>query len=347
MNIDKLKYLLSKIANKKKTLDEISYRKEVICEAEVAPSKEAKFLDGQLDKIINFHYESNEKLEKTRIFGVDQTHHETIAWHIRGMTLLSDRMYGHGFVSHFPTKYQKHKTTIENSSKKYYALSTSWAGVKYFGHWLRDDATTYELAKNYGEIVTLPTPKWQDKNIYAELFEQNWNSHIYGKIDNLVVFQDYAQNTNKVKRYRKLRNKIRSKASASIDRSKCIYLRRGATGINRRIVENEDVLIETLDEKGFTIVDVEKHSGSEIINQMMDANLVVTVEGSQQNHALTTLKNGGALVNITHPEIFTACPKDWADAIGFEFGFMVGDKSDQGFTVNIDDLFRTIDLVNP
>lgn len=347
MNIDEFKYVFSKLGRKARTIDEIAYKKEVICPAEIIPGKKAKFLDGQFEKIINFHYESSLELEQKRVMGHDREHHETIAWHIRDITLHSNRMYKSGFVSHFPTDYRKFESSA-NSHASSYALCTSWAGIKYFGHWLHDDVVTYEIAKKYGDVISLPTAPWSDKDAYTKYFDQNWNNHLYGKIHSLVIFQDYSQNSNKVARYQALRKKIRRKLSeAETNQDKLVYLRRGATGKNRRILENEDDLINSLDKKGFIVVDIEKHSGHEIVEQMLGANLVVTLEGSQQTHALYTLKDRGALINITPPELFTAVAKDWTEAIGFDFGFLLGDKSEKGFTVNIDNLFKTIDLVNP
>lgn len=123
-----------------------------------------------------------------------------------------------------------------------------------------------------------------------------------------------------------------------------VYLKRGNTGNNIRNLLNENELIQRLQQDGFIIADITKDSFHAIIEKLLDCDLVVTIEGSQHNHALFTLSENGTLINIQSPTIFNNVAKDWCSALGFKHGFTVCEETEGGFRVDIDSLLKVIDI---
>lgn len=51
-------------------------------------------------------------------------------------------------------------------------LVNSYQGLRYFGHWLRDDCAVFELIEGLPK-VSLQRPQWADARGYEQLFEQH------------------------------------------------------------------------------------------------------------------------------------------------------------------------------
>ena len=122
-----------------------------------------------------------------------------------------------------------------------------------------------------------------------------------------------------------------------------VYLRRGKSAERRELV-NEDEIAERLLQVGASVLQMEETPTESIIEYLLGAEVVIGVEGSQLCHAVHTLREGGAIVVIQPPFRFYNAHKDWADALGMKYGFVVGDPAENGFELDPDDLLRTIDL---
>ena len=94
----------------------------------------------------------------------------------------------------------------------------------------------------------------------------------------------------------------------------------------------------------WSIVEMELTPTEVTIAHLMEADFVISVEGSQLSHAVYALAEGGLRFGLQPPFRFYNAHKDWADALGMHYGFVVGDMSGEGFTVDPDDIMRTIDL---
>src|SRR5216684_2597555 len=102
----------------------------------------------------------------------------------------------------------------------------------------------------------------------SKYFHQDWEDAGRATVSNLIIFQDYAQNSLKRKRYEILRERLCGYFPA------LVYLRRGNTAVSR-VISNEDVVIEALRKRGFVVVDVESDPLEKIIDILMAAKIVV------------------------------------------------------------------------
>jgi hypothetical protein len=83
-----------------------------------------------------------------------------------------------------------------------------------------------------------------------------------------------------------------------------------------------------------------------LIDQLFGARIVISVEGSQLSHALYSLGDRAGLVVIQPPDRFFNSHMDWARLLDVRYGFVVGEQKEAGFYLALDDLLRTIDLVD-
>ena len=171
------------------------------------------------------------------------------------------------------------------------------------------------------------------KPLYPRLFDQDWTPTRRAEIGRLVWFDDLSHNSSKAERYRALREKIRTRCKPS-DLKSVVYLKRGQSGETRQLI-NEDTIIQTLEE---TPLDV-------TIAALIDCQLVIGVEGSHLSHAVYTLQPKGGVLVIQPPSRFYNAHKDWVDSLGMHYGFVVGDAAERGFSLSVNDLLRTIELM--
>ena len=129
-----------------------------------------------------------------------------------------------------------------------------------------------------------PYPHLQE---YQRYFDQDWVPTDRAFIDHLTIFQDFSQNSLKQDRYWDLRKRI-SRHFPTKDRGAYVYLRRGRTG-EPRTIQNEPKIIDALTKRGFVVVDVGSDSLAHILETLLSAKLVVSLEGSHVAHCTYTI----------------------------------------------------------
>jgi hypothetical protein len=107
----------------------------------------------------------------------------------------------------------------------------------------------------------------------------------------------------------------------------------------------EEAFIEQLRLRGIRILYVEHDPIHTIVQTIRTARVLITLEGSHGAHALCALPEGSGLLELVPPERFCTRHKEWADAVGLQYGFMVGTRREHGFDFQIDDVLRTVDLM--
>lgn len=342
--LDYLKFRIRKHLFGEAVLAEAASEVIELCQEELTAGYPAHYLPNQLSKVIRCHAESNMGLEVARISGGERQHAPTLAYTICGTIIKPNIIYKGRSCSRFPSNsnFDSRQAVVEDSPL---VLVSSWSGVKYFGHWMSEDIPTYMLAETFGQPISFESGHWPHKNYYAKIFEQDWRKYYLGHAHKLTVFQDFSENSLKAQRYRELRKRLRNKYTPRYG-DHLVYLKRGHGGANARKVYNEEQLINELQKKGFHIIDLESASFDGMITTLLDARLVITVEGSQAIHCLNTLEDKGNLLLITPPRMFNNVHKGWTEALNMEYGFIVGDDIDEHyFSVNVDELMQTIDLM--
>ncbi|MNJ64657.1 hypothetical protein D3C77_606240 [compost metagenome] len=69
------------------------------------------------------------------------------------------------------------------------------------------------------------------------------------------------------------------------------------------------------------------------------------VEGSQLVHGVNVLQAGGSLLVLQPPNRFVSYYKFLTDRDNQHFGFVVGTPEGDGFTIDIEEVERTLDLL--
>jgi Glycosyltransferase 61 len=224
------------------------------------------------------------------------------------------------------------------------ALRTSYVGVHFFGHWLRDDCATQLLAEQFGPVVALQTPDWPDKTDYRRLLGRDYTEAARARIGRLHMFEDIGQNDHKVARFRQSRAHFASRAPRR-DASEIVFLARGAGGTARDLV-NQDALIAAMEARGIDILHAETASVETIVATLQGARVLISVEGSQISHGLLTLADKAGILALQPPDRFFNSHMDWSHALDMHYAVVVGVPQAGGFAIAEDELFATLDLLD-
>jgi hypothetical protein len=336
------------------SLASIAYEKEVLCPEESEAIAPAAFLPGQLDRVTQWRRDPwfGQPPISGQIADMISTsvhHPPTIAYHIKSAVLFEGSIYAGKY------RYPLHPR-IDNSvfmSSRHIpehldngALASTYLGTKFFGHWLADDCTRYLLAEEVARVVCARRSAFEHEKEYQAYFGQNWAPIDCAYIDDLVVYEDSAQNSHKRKRYDVLRSRIRSNFPA-ITPGSCVYLKRGTTGTSR-LIENEAEIIDTLTKRGFVVIDIGSDRLDHVIKTLLGASIVVSVEGSHNAHCIYTSETNSALLMLMPADRFSSTSRSWAACLGIRrYGFVVSSRSNAGYYFPIPDILRTIELINP
>ena len=314
---------------------------EVLCPEERGEFIPSTYLDGQLDKVTGAARGTDLAAQLSPLTNRNIVHAPTIAYHIDNAVLLNGSIYS-GNMRHFLYPKPSQSAAAVPTHMKKAALASTMLGVKYFGHWLKDDCTQYLLAEEHGALSVPPLYAPAHQSLYETYFSQKWTPISQARIDHLIVYQDFSQNSLKRRRYQLLTSRIRSHL---VPKSPAlVYLKRGTTGV-ARLVANEDEIIEALVKKSFVVVDIASDSLETIITSLIDAKIVVTMEGSHFWHCWFSPENRSGVITLQPPDRFTSIAKGWLDAVSARFGLVVGDKREGASWFSISDILKTVDLM--
>ncbi len=223
-------------------------------------------------------------------------------------------------------------------------LETSGSGAAFFGCLLLDDFPMALMAENPADTIAMMSNPSGHEAQYRELMGLLPRRVIQqGHVQEMTMFIDPAYNASKTARYRQLRTNLRQRVGESACTGR-VYISRGLAGA-RRVLSNEAELEGILRQRGFTVIDPMKTSALEVARHSLDARLVVSIEGSQVSHAIFSMADDAALVLLQPPDRFGMQYKEFTDAMGMRFGFVVCDPVDDGFKVDIDELLRLLDSI--
>jgi Glycosyltransferase 61 len=323
----------------------VSFEQEVLCPAEFEELSSAIFLPGQIDKIQATASGTQLSTEIEHLKKRSVSHAPTIAYHIRDATLLNGSLYA-GNLRHMVFEKESKSRSSGHSVHAILAkaaLASTFLGAKYFGHWLKDDCLQYMLAEEYSKPLCLKHSYYQHAREYAQYFSQNWTPSESARIDHLIVFQDFGQNSLKRRRYETLRNRIEA-CMPSGKRTPLVYLRRGQTGAVR-LIQNESEIMDVLSQRGFEIVDVSSTSLERLLSALLSAKLVVSIEGSHLAHCWPSVENPTSVLTLQPPDQFICVYRGTINCTLGNFGMVVGDGRRGHYSFSISDILRTIDLM--
>ena len=310
----------------------------------------AVFLRSELDKITSTADNTTIEEELARVNGRTVTHQALKRYEFRNALVYPNgiSIKGGNFLRGGPVP---HRTLLSEKAihvdRALYCLD--YCSTRYFGHWLMEACCTAQLKRDDEQLLLPARTDWPHTKSYIDIFGFTPSPEHILKVDQLFWFRDHMQGPSRQRRYAQLRSKLRQKIESSA-KGKRYYLRRGTFGTNEhRTFENEDEIIKLLSAKGYELLDLDKLSLHELLEKGMDAEVIVTVEGSHQSHAALMLRQGGLLMVIQPPDRFNNIYRGRTHAIGLEYGFTVLEKQKENGASRLDPnaLFRTLDLYIP
>ena len=349
MNLPMVKRMIRRLqAGRACELQSLAARSLVHCSARKARLPRAIFPDGAMDKIRAVSPWRNWEAEKASCLGAEVELGPTVSHVIENVDISGAFLYakgasetvGYGSQSLFVRREQQWRR-LERAS-----LSTTFSGSHFFGCLLLDDFPLELLARETGNSISMVTKTFEHAADYRALLQLDPPPLVSNaRVRQLTVYTEPAFNDHKISRLFELRARIKNGMEVSNPRSlPGIYIGRGSAG-EPRMLENETDVERLLEGMGFNILDPSVLSAAEITRRSLDARIVVGVEGSQLSHAIFSMAEDGAFLVIQPPDRFALAYKEFADALGMRFAFVVGTRSGSGFSVSLAELQQTLDLL--
>jgi hypothetical protein len=343
--------LAKRLISGRRSLESVAYQVDVLCPQETVTISPAIFLPGQLERVTErlqdpWVPDTNSEAEIAAAVATRISYAPTIAYHIKNAVLFDGSIYAKDY--RYPLHPVGDKSVFASTDKRLRhlniaALASSFLGTRYFFHWLADDCSKYLLADGVAPPLCTRRSAFVDERKYQTYFKQDWSPMDRAHIDHLIVFQDHSQNSHKLRRYRALGSLIKSHFPLS-EGSACIYLKRGNSGL-RRSISNEEEIVDALVSRGFIVLDIESDHLDYILQTLMKAKIVVSMEGSHIAHCIHTCPESSALLVLQPPDRFTATHRSWSSCLGIGFGFVVGTIGKGEYHFSVREILLTIDLL--
>lgn len=294
----------------------------------------ACFVPEQLERVVACGFRSTLENEIQKLEATSWSESPTQVLHIRDAILLGGEVLTPS-AHHFLSSMSPYRSLFR--SLEFYdeiSIPNSVQGLKYFGHWLRDDCAAFELATEMGgQVVSLLRPSWSDCAGYESRFDQTWEEKEAFYATHLCLFRDIGFNLDKRRRLQALRARVQGQEK---NEGGVVYLRRGQGGKARSIID-EPSLIEGLSARGVRIAEPEQGAEA-VFRTCMGADLIITVEGSQAAHALYLLKDGGSLLVLQPPDRFYNPHFEWTRMMGMRYGIVVGEADVGGMRLHLSEI---------
>ena len=305
--------------------------------------------EGHLQKIGGGPFGETPDQLRASFTATHLVHEPTEAYLLRNVTLNGPFFYSgmHKGDLYAPNQLPPHATEAEGfADLPHCVLSGTYAGAKWYGHFLHDDLPLQMAA------ISLGHPVLNARRIYSH--EPGWRAAVGIALPDryhrffareMIVISDYSQNRYKQQRLRMMRQKLADRPKTAHRR---VYIRRGAGG-NKRILINEEEVLSLLQRQlGFSVFDPDGLSVAQIIDECNGAEFFVSVEGSHANPPLFTAAEGAKAVLLLPPfRVSDNMPRIFRTA-GIRCGMFVGDPHGNGhdeFTVNPQELARFIETL--
>lgn len=323
------------------TFQNAADRETVICPEEMQTLRPAVILDGAFERLSNFLYPLYEQKMKTSFSGGQTRHAPTCAYTFKKAHVIFGSFIGNN------ARYRIRPPREAGPPKRFeklerIALCTGTTGDLRFGHCLNEDLPQMLLAPAFGEPARLPSKNWEDLFAYRDYMDLEWREIDGAVIEEATVFRDYSQNSNHRARFQELRRRLRDKVAGAATGGR-FYLRRGDTGAALRSPDNDDEICKRLEERGYDIIDVEGGDPQKFISNILDRQIMVSVEGSHMMHLVYTIMTGGGALALMPPLQPRCAIKDACDAVDAHFGAVIGYETETGYRIDTDELGETLD----
>ncbi len=330
-----------------RTLPEHAHKSWAIAPPETVTMPPTLALDGEFERIQAFQEWTTEDVERRRTYGGEITYPAVMAYEYHDAILYNGSVFAAGAEQRIrpdnvlPPEPKNHPVIDIGDG----ALATSFLGLKYFGHWMKDDAPLSLLAEEYGTPFVLTPPPWRHVDGYRDLLGVPSLCAENARIKKLVMFEDEPTTSHKGVRLRKMRSRVQKKLGSPKASGQRVFITRGISDKPGRIFVNEKEIADRLSrQEGFTILDPSQMGVDAFIEALYGASLIVSSEGSQSAHIYYLLQKGAGVIDITSPFRFNSPKKCFSYLLGLRFGYIVGDPANDGFSADYDRLMRTVEL---
>lgn len=323
-----------------------------ICEKSwvISPEEEGSFpaaICKQTYKDFNLKTAVGISLEEEirRVSGGKVTHSATMAYQINQAKLLSGILYKNNFKLKL-TSNKESKLNFYGKKAEYKEglLVSSWSSNQYFGHWVQDECPKLITANEMGiQAVSSGGKFYSHRAGYEAIFELSSKSVERAVFEQLIVLS--SENLNRYRRQRlcQLRELVVSGTQMTFG-NQYVYIKRGNAGVAGREISNEEQLVEKLLEYGFVIVEPEKLTVDEVLQQCVHAKIIMGIEGSAMTHAFLSLKDSGTMLCLVPEYRFNNPYANYCAAAGLNYGFIVGKASLGGFEVDLGDVEDVLEM---
>ncbi|MTH63557.1 glycosyltransferase family 61 protein [Paracoccus shanxieyensis] len=313
-----------------------------VAPAETRPVPPAILLPDQIDRIRQTEFTTLPLLVKSLEGDPAEAVGATRAYLLTDVDIVDGVLYSHGLSLHLRSR--RHKLAFgQMQDMGRGALYETWVGNRWFGNWLLDDCLSYRLAETAGQPVTTMPKRGGHMPRYEDLLGVAPTRLADAHFDELLIFEDHANNSHRLKRAQDMRDRLIPRA-AGLEKPG-VFLLRGNSGDLRHLTNETQIAERMARDFGFRVMFPEDHSVEELMTACCDARVIAGVEGSQLNHGVAAMPPGGTLLTIQPPDRATTAMKLMTDRWQQRFAMVVAQGSAQAFTADWDDIARTLDLV--
>ena len=327
----------------RKTFKELCDRQWTVHPNEKAVAPPAIYLDGALERVTGAQPESTLAYEIQQVFGGPKEHIATTAYLLRDVHLVNGYLYKASMKLPLTIAKESLFQSAKPERVSQAALACTLTSNRYFGHWITDGLTMNLAAAQLAPAVTTAHSETAHQIDYRRLFNVHATMMTTAYFNQLIILEDFGQNAYKRDRYNRMRSHLRQAFPTATKPG--VMLLRGTSGVQRVLLNELDVA-NFLHKQGFTILDPQALSVSEIVQQTLGAKVVVGVEGSQLIHGLFTLVDRGTILTLQPPYRFNSVFKDYTDCLELNYAFVVGREVEGGFEIDLNDLEKTLDKLS-
>lgn len=154
----------------------------------------------------------------------------------------------------------------------------------------------------------------------------------FARVSDLTVYREPGFNRDKARRIHALRARLRAAHPEDHTGGHIVYLSRGQTGSPRNM-SNGESFERAMEAAGIRVV----APGSDpetLLEALLDARMIITIEGSQAAHGVYMLGKGGSMLILQSPDRFYNPHHEWARLIGMGYGTVVGTPDDVSFHID-------------
>ncbi len=334
------------------SMRDLATRSWTLCPAETAATPPAIALPDALDHVTALSPWRNWETERTLIAGGVGEHAASLAYVVRNVDLVHAHLYA-GPAKEQPGFGVERWAYGDLPPRERFgqaALVTNGSGSHFFGNRLLDDFPLALLVDPSLPPLAMLTRPYEHEAGYRDLCGLPRETPVrHARIDELVVYVDFAQNSSKAARYRQLRDRVRTALARDADSRGSdgpvgVFIRRGPSGEPRELA-NSAAVEAVLEQAGFVIVDTTRCDAAEIARLSMNAGIVAAVEGSHLSHAIYTAADDATFLVFQPPHRFAMAYKEFTDRLDMRFAFLVGRPRPDGFDVDLDELRRMLDIL--